>query len=263
MRRRRHAPLALLWGIAALGASQAHGEDAPAAPDLTNYIGAGVIRMPGWLGSNNHRDQWAPFVQVTVDKVITLSTSDGLTVDFIHHDGWQGGLYGNYMWGRSHDDLGARLAGKIDSLSPRLNGGGYIEYHPNEAMNFGATLSHDTQGAGAYFNLYLDSGLPPIWGIEHSVQIQWQAMNQAAMRRFFGVTYDQAALLGTQAWRPGAGGQQIELEYDAMVPVTRRTGILFALDYARLLGDAADSPLVRHFGSANQISTSLGLVYRF
>lgn len=231
--------------------------------EFTNYVGAGVMRMPGWIGSDNHRDQLAPFIQVTLYKNITLSTSDGLTVDFIHHDGWQGGFYGNYMWGRSHDDLGSRLAGNVDSLSPRLNAGGYIEYHPNDVMNFGATLSHDTQGAGAYLNLYIDSGLPPFWGIEESVQLQWQAMNAPAMQRFFGVNATQAARLGTYAWDPGAGSQQIELEYDALIPVTRRTAVLLSVDYARLLGDAADSSLVKRFGSANQLTTSLGFVYRF
>jgi len=231
--------------------------------NYSDFVGAGVIHMPGWLGSNHYRYQWAPFAQVAIDKTVTLSTSDGLTVDFIHRDGWQGGLYGNYTWGRSHDDLGPRLAGIVDSLSPRINGGGYIEYHPNEAMNFGASLSHDTQGAGAYLDVYFDTGLPSFWRIEHSMQVQWQAMNAAAMRRFFGVTPAQAAQLGTNAWHPGAGGQQIELEYDALLPVTRRTGVLLSLEYIRLLGDAADSPLVRRYGSANQLSTSLAYVYRF
>ena len=237
--------------------------DNEAAGELANYVGAGVMRMPGWIGSDNHRDQWAPFVQVALDPHITLSTSDGLTADFIHRDGWQGGFYGNYMWGRSHDDLGPQLAGRVDSLSPRLNAGGYIEYHPNKVVNFGATLSHDTQGAGAYLNLYVDSGLPPLWGIEESVQLQWQAMNAPAMRRFFGLGATEAARLGTNTWNPGAGSQQIELEYDALIPVTRRTAVLLSVDYARLLGDAADSPLVKRFGSANQLTTSLGFVYRF
>ena len=235
--------------------------DSPA--DLANYVGVGVMRMPGWIGSNDHRDQPAPFVQVTLDKNITLSTSDGFTWDVIHRDGWQGGFYGNYMWGRSYDDLGPPLAGQVNSLSPRLNAGGYIEYHPNKVVNFGATLSHDTEGAGAYLNLYIDSGLPPLWGIEESVQLQWQAMNAPAMRRFFGIDATQAARLGTHAWNPGAGSQQIELEYDALIPVTRRTAVLLSVDYARLLGDAADSPLVKRFGSANQLTTSLGFVYRF
>lgn len=249
--------LACCLALALPGAAHATDET------YSDFVGAGIIHMPGWLGSSQYRNQWAPFVQVTVDKTVTLSTSDGLTVDFIHRDGWQGGLYGNYTWGRSHDDLGPQLAGIVDSLSPRINGGGYIEYHPNEAINFGASLSHDTQGAGAYLNAYIDSGLPSFWGIEHSLQLQWQAMNAAAMRRFFGVTPAQAEQLGTATWRPGAGAQQIELEYDALLPVTRRTGIVLSLEYARLLGDAADSPLVRRYGSANQLSTSLAYVYRF
>ena len=254
-------PLFFIATLALADASRA--DDAPASDTFTNYGGIGVARMPAWQGSDNHRNQWVPMLQVTVDKVITLSTSDGLTVDFIHHDGWEGGFYGNYMWGRTSDDLGTRLRGRVDPLSPRLNAGGYLEYHPNEVVNFGATLSHDTDGAGAYLNVYVDSGLPPVFGIEQSLQLQWQAMNGAAMRRFFGVTPAQAGALDTRSWRPNAGSQQIELEYDALIPLGKRLAILASLDYARLLGNASDSPLVQHFGSANQWTTTLGVVYRW
>jgi outer membrane protein len=33
--------------------------------------------------------------------------------------------------------------------------------------------------------------------------------------------------------------------------------------YERLVGDAADSPIVREFGSRNQLSGGLGLTYTF
>ena len=88
-------------------------------------------------------------------------------------------------------------------------------------------------------------------------------MNGPAMRRFFGVTPEQAAKLDTSPWSPSAGSQQISFEYDAYMPTSEHTGVAVAINYARLLGDAADSPLVRHFGSANQLTTTLAFVYRF
>jgi len=241
----------------------AHAQDsaAPSAQDA-DMLGAGFIHLPRWQGARTHRDQFAPYVQVKLGDRLTLSTEDGATLDLIHAEHLHGGLYGNYQWGRSHEDLG-RLAGKITSLSPRLNAGGYLEYDFSEAQNIGMTAAHDTLGAGAYVNAYAFTALPPIGSYEHGVQLQWQWMNGPAMRRFFGITPAEADRLGTQAWRPGAGGQQIGLEYDGMIPLGRHLATVFSLSYARLLANAADSPLVREFGTADQFTYSMALVYRF
>ncbi|TCI11439.1 MipA/OmpV family protein [Dyella soli] len=227
-----------------------------------DLFGVGIQRMPAWLGSSDHRNQPIPYVQAELPWHITLSTLDGLTVDLIHGEHWHGGLYGNYMWGRDHDELGPRLGGIVDSLSPRLNGGGYLEYQVTVPLSLGATLSHDTQGAGAYLNMYADYDLPAVGYLNHSLQLQWQVMNGPAMRRFFQVTPEQATQLGVSPWSPGGGSQQVALEYDAYMPTSMHTGFALAVNYTRLLGDAADSPLVRHFGSPKQLSTTLAFVYR-
>lgn len=234
------------------------------ASDERNIVlGAGIQRMPGWIGSSDHRNQPVPYIDAELPWHITLSTLDGLTVDFIHSGPWRGGFYGNYLWGRERSDLGPKLGGIVDSLSPRLNGGGYLEYQATKAFSVGGNLAHDTQGAGAYLNLYADCDLPAIGYFNHSVQLQWQAMNGPAMRRFFGVSTDQAIQLGTTPWSPEAGSQQISFEYDAYMPTSVHTGVAVAINYARLLGDANDSPLVRRYGSANQLTTTLAFVYRF
>ncbi|WP_243049663.1 MipA/OmpV family protein [Dyella sp. RRB7] len=249
--------LAVLLGTAC----GAHADDVIEGPN--DMLGVGMQRMPAWLGSSDHRNQPVPYIQAELPWHITLSTLDGLTVDLIHGDQWRGGLYGNYLWGRDRDELGPKLGGVVDSLSPRINGGGYIEYQATVPLNLGATLSHDTQGAGAYLNVYADYDLPAIGYLNHSVQLQWQAMNGPAMRRFFQVTPAQAIKLGVTPWSPGAGNQQIAFEYDAYMPTSLHTGFAFALNYTRLLGDAANSPLVRSFGSPNQFTTTLAFVYRF
>lgn len=256
-----HLTRTAMLALALAGTSRAVADDVTDGP--TEIVGAGIQRMPSWLGSSDHRNQPVPYIDAELPWHITLSTLDGLTVDFIHSGQWRGGLYGNYQWGRDREELGPKLGGIVDSLSPRINGGGYLEYQVTVPFNIGATLSHDTQGAGAYLNVYGDYDLPAIGYLSHSVQLQWQAMNGPAMRRFFQVTPEQAAKLGVMPWSPGAGGQQVAFEYDAYMPTSVHTGFALALNYTRLLGDAADSPLVRSFGSANQFTTTLAFVYRF
>jgi outer membrane scaffolding protein for murein synthesis (MipA/OmpV family) len=65
-----------------------------------------------------------------------------------------------------------------------------------------------------------------------------------------------------RAWHPGPASQLASLEYELSVPTSRRTGVALVLVYGRLLGDAADSPLVTRYGSRTQLSESLAFVYR-
>ncbi|SFS05088.1 Outer membrane scaffolding protein for murein synthesis, MipA/OmpV family [Dyella sp. OK004] len=259
-----HWLLTALLGGGLLAGAPSYADDVQGADDsLPNMLGVGVIHLPRWQGARVHRDQLAPYIEVELDDRLTLSTDDGVTLDLIHAERLHGGLFGNYQWGRSREDLGSRLGGIVNSLSPRLNAGGYVEYDLNKAQNLGVTLSHDTQGAGVYLNMYAVTGLPPLGSYQHSLQLQLQSMNGPAMRRFFGLTPAQATQLGVNAWRPGAGAQQMALEYDAMIPLGDSLAAVFSLNFARLLGDAADSPLVRYYGSPYQFTGSLALVYRF
>jgi outer membrane scaffolding protein for murein synthesis (MipA/OmpV family) len=250
-------PLALLAAAAPVLA--AHADDGAA----TFALGAGMQRMPSWMGADTQRTQWVPYVDIDWPGHGELSTTDGLTIDLIGGQKLHGGLYGDYLWGRTRDELGHRLGGVVPSLSPRIHGGGYLEYQAGKRLSLGTQLSHDTQGAGAYLHLYADYQLPNVWYIEHSLEVQWQAMNGPAMRRFFGLTPAQAQALGTRSWQPGAGGQLAYLEYDAFVPTSLHTGFALSLNYGRLLGQAAASPLVTRFGSHDQFTEGLAFVYHF
>lgn len=261
-RRRSTRPVSTLAALLlASGAGLAHADDADTQTQIA--LGAGIERMPEWIGAPDHRNQAIPYVDIEIPGVGELSTADGLNLDLIDGDKLHGGLYGNYLWGRTRDGLGPRLGGIVNSLGPRVQAGGYLEYHPSKQFSYGANLSHDTEGAGAYLNIYADYQLPNLGYIEHEFELQWQSMNGAAMNRFFGLNAAQATALGVPTWRPGAGSQQIGLEYDAFIPTSQHTGFALSLGYTRLLGQAANSPLVSRFGKRNQFSQTLAFVYHF
>jgi outer membrane protein len=84
------------------------------------------------------------------------------------------------------------------------------------------------------------------------------------MRRNFGVLPGEAALNGMiPAYKPGAGAKSVglasSLEY-AWSPSFSTT--LFAR-YDRLVGDAANSPIVDRLGERNQFSVGIGASYSF
>lgn len=238
-------------------AAHAADDDAP-----TYAFGAGAQRMPSWQGAKDQRTQAIPYVDIDLPGVGELSTADGLTLDAIGGEHWHGGVYGNWLWGRTRGDLGP-LGGKVASLSPRFQAGGYLEYAFDKRFSVGTHVAHDTDGAGGYAAVYADYQLPDVWYIQHSLEVQVEGMNGPAMRRFFGVRPGEAAALGTSTWRPGAGWQSANVEYDAFVPTSQHTGFALAVSYGRLFGDAGDSPLVRRFGSTRQVTETLAFVYHF
>jgi outer membrane protein len=251
----------LIWPSASLADAADSATPDPEATTLT--LGAGVERLPSFPGARSHRNEPIPYVDFEWPDHVSLSTLDGLQVDLIGGSVLHGGVFGDYQWGRDTDDLSPRLREKLNPLSPRLTTGGYLEWQLTKQIDVGTNLSHDINGAGAYLNVYAEWDLPKVWLIEHSLQVRWQAMNGPAMSRFFGITPTQASRLAVPSWRPGTGSQLADLEYDVFVPTSQHTGVALALTYGRLLGNAADSPLVTRFGSATQISESLAFVYHW
>lgn len=224
-------------------------------------IGASMQRMPSWAGARTQRNDPIPFVDIELPQYgFQLSSETGLQWDWLRGAHLHGGLYGNFQWGRDHDDLGA-LAGKLPTLAPRPTAGGYLEWDFTPQLDAGAHLSHDLTGRGGYLELYAEWDPPRLGLLEQSLTLRWQAMNGAAMRRFFGIASGSASALGVAVWQPGAGQQLAALEYALFLPIGKHTGIATSLEFGRLLGNAAASPLVRRYGSRNQSSETLAFVY--
>lgn len=227
---------------------------------VTLAIGAGVQRLPSWPGASDHRIDALPYFDFEWPNQVSVSTQNGLQADLIGGSILHGGVYGDYQWGRDSDDLG-ELKHRINPLSPRLTLGGYLEWQLSRQIDVGTNLSHDINGAGSYLKFYGEWDPPALGLLQHSLELTWQAMNGAAMNRFFGVTPSQAGALDVPPWRPGAGGQLVSLEYDMFMPTSKHTGVALGISYGRLLGAAASSPLVTRFGSTEQITESLAFVY--
>lgn len=76
---------------------------------------------------------------------------------------------------------------------------------------------------------------------------------------YFGVDSPQAAP-GRPAYDIGGGFNKAAVTFEARYALTENTALLGEVEYARLIGDAADSPLVQ---DRNQPSIKLGIVRRF
>lgn len=86
-------------------------------------------------------------------------------------------------------------------------------------------------------------------------------------RRYFGIDEDASAASGLPYYRPDGGLKSASVSLDGVVSLSGdlRKGLALGtrLNYQRLLGGFADSPIVDMRGNPNQFSAALGLAYIF
>ena len=80
---------------------------------------------------------------------------------------------------------------------------------------------------------------------------------------YFSVTPAVAAATGLPVYDAGDGFHSMGVYAGLTYMLDRSWGLYGFAGYDRLIGDAADSPIVRSFGSRNQYSAGLGIFYSF
>ena len=80
---------------------------------------------------------------------------------------------------------------------------------------------------------------------------------------YFGVTAPVALASGLPVYNPGAGFHSVGLVAGFTQMLGRRVGLYTHAGYDRLIGDAADSPIVRNYGSRDQFSGGVALFFTF
>ncbi|MFK3888955.1 MipA/OmpV family protein [Sphingomonas sp. NPDC079357] len=82
-------------------------------------------------------------------------------------------------------------------------------------------------------------------------------------RAWFGVDDRAAAATGLQRYTPKAGLRSVALTGSASKEISRHWGIEAQATYERLVGDAADSPIIRRADSSTQLQLAVGMHYTF
>lgn len=123
---------------------------------------------------------------------------------------------------------------------------------------------HDLSGAHDGLVVELGGGIKlplssPLFSL--SVTSTWASRDY--MRTYFGVDAAQARRSRLPAFAAGSGFKDVRVGLGSRVDLTRHWSAIVTLAYERLLGDAADGPLVAVHGNADQVFAGLGALYRF
>ncbi|MDO5613386.1 MAG: MipA/OmpV family protein [Paracoccus sp. (in: a-proteobacteria)] len=183
---------------------------------------------------------------------------------------WRSNLGGQnrqgFSYGPSFRMVGARDAGDSDHLA------GLEEI--DRAYELGARFSYGIGQVTGYATLRRGfgghEGVVGTLGARYRTDVSdrltvWTGVsvdyaNSSYMDTYFGVSADESAASGLSAYDPGAGFKSAAARIEARYAINDTTALLGEVEYGRLIGDAADSPVVL---DKNQPSVRIGVTRRF
>lgn len=220
----------------------------------------GLVAIGGarYQGSNDERVLVVPGITVQTANGFFADPINGLGFALNAADDWQYGVRATVETGRSNEDA---LPG-FEKIKTRLNPGAFVNYKIGDRLTLKSALrlgvgdggKGGVLNLGAAYRIY-QAG-PVIVTVNGSVKYG----NSSYQQSYFGVTAAQSAASGLKAFQPAAGFNTAQLGLAAGFPLSKQVYAFSGVSLQRLLGDAANSPIVQ---KKQQVTGFLGAVYSF
>lgn len=225
-------------------------------------VALGVQGGPGFPGNDAFR--LGPLVSVAKargdDPFPYGGVGDGPSLTLIRNGRFEAGPVLRLEGIRRADDLGGGLPRVARSFEP----GVFVQYWPSDAIRLRGDVRKGVTGHEGWVSTLAADYVArdgDAWLV--SVGPRVILSDARYQRAWFGVTPDTAARTGLPVFSPGSGVHSVGLTSRVIYQFTPRWGVLFNGSYARLVGDAGDSPVTRVRGSRDQLAGGLGLSYTF
>lgn len=241
-----------------------------AAPSLaqdgggwTVEIGPGLYFRPAFPGADELELRPWPVIDVyrTGRGPSFKTPGEGFGFGILGGDSFRIGPAVRIQHGRDEEDA---IPG-IGDVGTSIEGGAFAEAYLSPGFRLRGELR---KGFGGHKGVIGDVGADFIMGSRDSFQFsigpRARFANGRYVRAFYGINPDQSALTGLPVHDAGGGLHSAGALAFAKYRLSDRISLQAYGRYDRLLGDAADSPLVRsNVGSRDQLEAGIGLSYRF
>lgn len=229
-------------------------------------LGAGVVSLPEYPGSENDQIQALPLLSLRYGRfffggVPGNPSPAGLGAYLYEDESWSVGaiVSGDVIDPRQEsDDPRLRGLGDIDSTA---RAGMFASYKIGWLTLRASALSDiggNEQGTIASFDAEATYRPIPRLVLSAGPGVRWT--NDEYAQTFFGIDADQAASSSFTEYTAGGGANLVRFSVGAQYQLTQHWGLGARASAGRLEGDAADSPIVE---DKNQNSYALFVSYRF
>lgn len=230
-------------------------------------LGAGAMYRPDYEGSDDYEVRGLPILGINYRDIVVLQ-GPSLRLDVIQLSGI--GLAENLSFGplvkfdsgrEADDNPILRNLGDIDKGALA---GVFVGYELGP-VELELTVAQDATSRyeGLIAEIQAGYGFMVTERLRAQLEVSSTWSNDDYTQAYFGITREQARASGLRQFTAAAGvkdaGASVSLHY--LLSQQWRVSGRFA--YRKLLGDAADSPLVEDQGSANQASAAVFVSYQF
>jgi outer membrane protein len=243
--------------LSAVSPAQAQDSD-----DLRIRAGLGAQVRPEFIGGDKR--EIAPLFDIDIARGNDLfkfeAPDDNFAIALVSSDRFSAGPAANIEGSRKNSDVGAPV-GKVKTS---IEVGAFAEYRPSDKFRVrGDLLKGVTGNKGIVGSIGADYIAREGDNYVISAGPRLLLSDARYQRAYFGVDPAAALASGLPIYRPKGGVHAVGLASGLSYQFDPRFGLFGYARYERLVGDAARSPIVRAYGSHNQMSAGLGLSYTF
>ena len=239
-------------------------------PGLRNYVAVGVGAIPDYVGSDDYTVGAAPAGILRFDDseryVRVLVTQ--LSVNVLNSESWDFGPTLNYRFGRD-DDIEDEVVGMLDEIDGTVELGGFVSWKwvddpdPRHRFVVSGDFLHDATdehggfvaSAGARYFRPVSRPLTLVGGLSASYG------SDDYTSTYFSVSPEESERTGLSAFDAGSGFRDVRANAMAIFSFSPNWHVGAGVIYSRLVGDAADSPVVDDRGSADQVFAGAAIGY--
>ena len=230
----------------------------------TVTVGSGGEAAPSYPGADSQR--FSPVPIISVRRAGTPRQFKGMrdNISFAVFDngtGFRAGPAGKYRRARKASDY-SELTGLKD-VDYAIEVGGFAEFYAIDWLRLRAEVRRGFNGhEGIVADFAADAIVPLSERLTFAFGPRYTVTDNRYASTYFGVTPVEALLSGLPAFNAGSSsavgaGAQLRYQLDPQWEVRGW------VEYDRLLGSAADSPIVTMRGNANQLTAGIGVAYSF
>lgn len=243
-------------------------------------LGPGTGLLPEYEGSDNYGATLLPLIDIRQPgryflKGASINVNDGIAsagltiVHFSYSEGSDrpmqiivGPLVSIY---RGRDESDNDILDGLGDIEQNVAIGGFLEFRADPWL---ASISvspqdvgNDQDGVLMAFDVEYTTSVSTGFKMSTGLSTSWA--NAEYLQGYFGVTDAQAAQAGLPPFYSKAGLKDIGLQIKTSYALSPGWSIDGQLGYWRLLNDAADSPIVKDEGSADQVCGLIGISFQF
>ena len=206
-------------------------------------VGPSLWSFPAYPGGRQLKFMLLPGIDMYSTSGVFVSTDNGVGWNLSGRDDLQAGVRLWMQLGRKPGDS-TRLNG-TEAIGPRLEKAGFVNYAPYDFLLLQSSVRYGSgvRGDGLLAELAASIGAPlgANGTLAFSLGSTWA--NQAYRQSYFGLTEEQALRSNRSSWQMHSGMQDTNFGLSAEYRLDPQWRLSGQWTRARLLGDAARSPI--------------------